>query len=472
MPDVVISAAAQVLAHVPSLARHGSKPRRELPKSEETAARFAAALRTFDAAAAYPPHQAWLGNVHPRDLPARPWTAVQQAPSRTGPFGEIMPEEELFALLAAVDDFGLFALSPEMAERATAALAAHPLAKAFDVDRIDKAAGGIDAVAAEPGALRLTDEAAMRCGQADDEALSAHVLIDNLAAKATATLALLHLVDRSGIDPASVDFVVGCGEEAIGDRYQRGGGNLAKAVAEAAGLTEASGADVKNFCAAPVPGLVMASALVGSGVFNRVAVVAGGSLAKLGMKFQGHLSHDLPVMEDVLGGTAALVEADDGVSPRIRLDVVGRHRVSAGGSAAEVMKALAVEPLTRHGIAMTEVDDYATELHNPEITEPQGSGNVPERNYRIIAALAAAKGDIERAAIASFVTERGMPGFAPTQGHLASALCYLPHALDRLTAGEANRVLLLAKGSLFLGRMCQLSDGMSVLLERNRPGGR
>ena len=30
MPDVVISAATQVLAHVPSLARHGSKPRREL----------------------------------------------------------------------------------------------------------------------------------------------------------------------------------------------------------------------------------------------------------------------------------------------------------------------------------------------------------------------------------------------------------------------------------------------------------
>jgi hypothetical protein len=28
--------------------------------------------------------------------------------------------------------------------------------------------------------------------------------------------------------------------------------------------------------------------------------------------------------------------------------------------------------------------------------------------------------------------------------------------------------MLIAKGSLFLGRMCQLSDGMSVILERNR----
>ena len=256
----------------------------------------------------------------------------------------------------------------------------------------------------------------MRCAQADDESLSAHVLIDNLAAKATATLALLHLLDRSGIDPTSIEYVIGCGEEAIGDRYQRGGGNMGKAVAEAAGLTDASGADVKNFCAAFVPALVVASSLVSAGVFRRVAVVSGGSLAKLGMKFQGHLAKDLPIMEDVLGGTACLIEADDGTSPRVRLDVVGRHRVSAGGSAAEVMKALAVEPLARHGIAMTDIDDYATELHNPEITEPQGSGNVPERNYRTIAALSAAKGDIERADIAVVRDRAGHARLRPHPG--------------------------------------------------------
>jgi betaine reductase len=136
-------------------------------------------------------------------------------------------------------------------------------------------------------------------------------------------------------------------------------------VAEVAGLAEASGMDVKNFCAAPAPALVVASSLVAAGVFDRVAVVAGGSLAKLGMKFQGHLRNALPVLEDVMGGTAALVEADDGVSPRVRLDGVGRHRVAAGGSNPQIMEALAVDPLERLGIPMTEVDDYATELHNP-----------------------------------------------------------------------------------------------------------
>ncbi|CAN5748577.1 glycine/sarcosine/betaine reductase complex component C subunit beta [soil metagenome] len=470
MPDAVILAATQVLAHAPGLARHGSKPRRELPKDPAMADAFVRALRTFDQAVAYPPHQAYLNALHPRAMGPRPWQPSADA-TRWAPAGELMPEEELLGLMASMDGFDLLTLSGERAEHAALALGAHPLAKRFALDRLDAAAGDADAAAAAPGSLALVPGAAMRMGEEHDESLAASVLVDNLAAKATATLALLHLLDANGIDPASVDYVLGCGEEAIGDRYQRGGGNMAKAVAEAAGLTEASGADVKNFCAAPVPALVIAASLVASGVFGRVAVVAGGSLAKLGMKFQGHLKHDLAVMEDVLGGAAALVQADDGVSPRIRLDVVGRHKVSHGGSAGQVMEALAIEPLDRAGIAMTDVDDYATELHNPEITEPQGSGNVPERNYKIIAALAARRGDIDKSDMAAFMAERGMPGYAPTQGHLASSLCYLPHAVERLTSGRAGKVMLIAKGSLFLGRMCQLSDGMSVLLERNTTRG-
>ena len=476
----VVAAATQVLAHVPGLARHGSKPARELPRSAEVETKFLGSLRSYDEAVAYAPHQAYIGAVHPRALPERPWWSAGAAPgagsaARLGPRGEVVPDVEFLGLLAVVDRFDLITLAPDVAEEAAAALARHPLAKHFDLDRIDKAKGDVDEVAGRKGGLRLhlgatRVGAAIAAAHEEDEALTATVLLDNLASKATATLSLLHLLHNAGIDPASVDFVIGCGEEAIGDRYQRGGGNMAKAVAEAAGLPEASGMDVKNFCAAAVPALVTASAMVSAGLFDRIAVIAGGSLAKLGMKFQGHLKHDMPVMEDVLGGAAALVQADDGVSPRVRLDTVGRHRVAAGGSNPAIMEALAVEPLRRLGIPMTDVDDYATELHNPEITEPQGSGDVPARNYKTIAALAAQAGEIERADIAAFAATRGMPGFAPTQGHLASSLCYLPHAVDRLTTGDASRVLLLAKGSLFLGRMSQLSDGMSVLLERNGKG--
>ena len=467
----VVSGASQVLAHTPGLARYGSKPSRELPKDPSVARTFIAALRDFDQAVRYPPHQAYLGAIHPRALPPRPWAnSGARGASRFGPDGEIMPEGEFLGLLAAVDEFGLVTLERDVAEHAGAALGSHPLVSRLDLARLAQAVSNGAVAGSVPLFLGEATAGAIKRAHDTDEALAAGVLLENLCGKATATLALLQLLRQYGIDPKSIDYVLGCGEEAIGDRYQRGGGNLAKAVAQAAGLTEASGADVKDFCAAPVPALVIAASLVSAGVFSRVAVVAGGSLAKLGMKFQGHLAKGLPVLEDVMGGAAALVEADDGTSPIIRLDTVGRHRVAAGGSNQQIMEALVVEPLTRHGLPLTAVDDYATELHNPEVTETAGSGNVPDRNYRTIAALAIRRGDIAREDMDGFVRERGMTGFSPTQGHLASALCYLPHALRRLASGAAERVMLIAKGSLFLGRMCQLSDGMSVLLERNPRG--
>jgi betaine reductase len=476
MPEAaVIRAASLVLAHTPGLARHGSKPMRTLAGDAELARNFLANLRTFDDAVGYPAHQAFLGVCHPRELPPRPWLeASMPGAERFAPFGELMPEDEFLGLMAAVDEFDLLVLTPEVAERAAKRLAEHPLAAQLDLARVSAAAGNVDAALAS-GALpvHLAPDClagALRGAHAEDESLAAHVLLENLACKATGTLALLHLLHDNGVDPAGIGYTISCSEEAVGDRYQRGGGNMGKTIAAVAGLTESSGADVKNFCAAPIPALVIAASLVVAGVFEHVVVLAGGSLPKLGMKFEGHLRHGLPVLEDVLGGVAVLVTADDGISPRIRLDAVGHHRVSSGGSGAQILHDLAVRPLEAIGARMCDVDDYATELHNPEITEPQGSGDVAARNYRTIAAFAARRKEITRDEIDSFVAQRGMPGYAPTQGHLASAVCYLPHALTRLTTGPASRVLLLAKGSLFLGRMSQRSDGMSILLERN--GGR
>jgi betaine reductase len=60
-----------------------------------------------------------------------------------------------------------------------------------------------------------------------------------------------------------------------------------------------------------------------------------------------------------------------------------------------------------------------------------------------------------------------MLGFAPTQGHIPSAIVYLGHAKDALERGAIGNALLIAKGSLFLGRMTQLSDGCSFLVDRN-----
>ena len=146
---------------------------------------------------------------------------------------------------------------------------------------------------------------------------------------------------------------------------------------------------------------------------------------------------------------------------------LGRHTVAAGPSQKAIFEQLVGIPLQRLGLRFDEVDKYATELHNPEVTEPSGSGNVPLLNYRVIAGLAAMGKEITPAQVPDFVAAHGMPGFSPTQGHIASAVPFLGHAVDGLRDGDMQRVLLLAKGSLFLGRMTQMADGVSLLLERN-----
>jgi betaine reductase len=201
-----------------------------------------------------------------------------------------------------------------------------------------------------------------------------------------------------------------------------------------------------------------------------VVVVAGGSFAKLGMKFQGHLKHDMPILEDSLAGIAIWISRNDGVSPIIRLDSIGKQEIGSGSSQQAILEKLVVEPLDRLGMKITDVDKYATEMHNPELTEPQGSGNVPLNNYRIIGSFAIVRSEIERGALGDFVKTHGMPGFSPTQGHIASAVPVLGHSLRAILKGQMKNTMFLAKGSLFLGRMTQLSDGMSFLLERNGGG--
>jgi glycine/sarcosine/betaine reductase complex component C subunit beta len=431
-----ILGATLVLAHVPDLVRYGSKPQREPERLPE----LLGALRTYDQALAYPPHQAFIGNLRPEALweLARPWwSATNGAAERSGRFGELIPQAEYYELLAELDQFDLVRLGAEP----------------------DEAAGEI--------ALRAGDRVIGAFAPAHelDEALQATVLLENLACKASGVQALRLLLDRTGTDPETIEYAIGCGEEAVGDRYQRGGGALAKAIAEACGLTQASGSDVKAFCAAPVHALIVAGALVEAGAYERVVVVAGGSLAKLGMKFQGALDGGAPVLEDVLAGMAVLVGPGGDSAPVLRLDAVGRHRIGSGSSQQALLTDIVVRPLERLGRRITEVERFSTELHDPEITEPAGGGDVADRNYRMLAGLAVMRGELGKDEMSAFVREHGLPGFSPTQGHIASAVPWLPHALDRLSTGEIRSTMLMAKGSLFLGRMTQLWDGASITLE-------
>jgi glycine/sarcosine/betaine reductase complex component C subunit beta len=431
--SAAVHACSLILAHAPDLVRHGSKPTRE-----DAADQIAPNLRTFEEALGYPPHQVFLGNRRPEELwqIERPWWSHPSDGKREGPFGVFVDEAELYERMQRADQFQLFHLDGREARNGSLPL--------FHDGRV---AGVMD---------RAHDL---------DESLSAPVLLENLACKATGALALEHLLKTTGFPADDVEYAIGCGEEAVGDRYQRGGGNLGKAIAEEAGCRNASGSDVKAFCAGPVHALVVAGSLVSSGVYDHVVVVAGGSLAKLGMKFAGALRHDVPVLEDVLAGLAILVGPPRDGAPTIRLDAVGRHKVGSGSAQQAVLEDLVVEPLGRLGRKITDVDRIATELHDPEITEPAGAGNVPQRNYKLMGALAVKRGEIRRDELESFERGHGLPGFSPTQGHVASAVPWLPHGLQALRSGELGSTMLVAKGSLFLGRMTELADGMSILLE-------
>jgi betaine reductase len=465
------------LAHAPGLVRHGSKPSRDIARDASVEDAIRGALRWWERARDYAPNQVLIGARHPdslRDLP-RPWSESSPPADRRGPHGEIVPEEELYGLLKIGDQFDLVQLEAGFVERARDALAAHPLVAKSDLDALGAgvARAAIEERLAGPAPaapLALRSGRRIGCiaaGHETDQTLAPDVLLENLAAKMTAAMALRALLAGEAIDPASVDYVIGSGEEAVGDRYQRGGGNLGKAVAEQAGCLGATGVDVKGFCCGPIHALAIAGGLVAAGVFTRVAVIGGCALAKLGMKYQGHLRHGQPVLEDTLVGVAILVEGDDGCSPRLRLDAIGRHRVAAGSSQKAIFESLVRDSLRALGWGFRDVDKYATELHNPELTEPSGSGDVPQLNYKVIAGLAALAGEIAPGDIAAFTRTHGLPGFSPTQGHIASAVPFLGHALDGLRSGGYRRTLFLAKGSLFLGRMTQMADGISLIIEGN-----
>jgi hypothetical protein len=463
-----IHGCSYVLAHAPDLVRYGSKPWRDARADAGVPERIRSALRSFAAADAYLPHRVFLGAADPGELPAtaRPWW--ETAPAAAGAVSPgLVSQRQLYALLASADAFGLLAFEPAYGDRLAAEAAALGFPMAGPPGAVDPAEAEARAGAGEALVLEEDGRAVglVRRDHGEDASLQADVLLENLAAKATGALALRRLLDRARVEPDAVPYVLGCGEEAVGDRYQRGGGSLGKAIAEQAGCSAATGADTKAFCCAPLHALAQAGALVASGVFPRVAVVGGASLAKLGMKYRGHLDAGLPILEDVLAAFAVLVGPDDGTSPVLDLQHVGLHPVGAGSAPQRIYDALVARPLAAAGLRWGDVDRYATELHNPEITEPAGSGDVPRNNYRLLAGMAVQAGEIAPGEMAAWVAKHGLVGWSPTQGHVASAVPYLGHALARMAAGREHRVMLVGKGSLFLGRMTRMADGVSVLVQ-------
>ncbi|MDD4779813.1 MAG: glycine/sarcosine/betaine reductase complex component C subunit beta [Tissierellia bacterium] len=476
----VIKGASYILAFTPEMVmQNGTTQTTEKivnPESEYLK-QLESHLRTYEQVVSYPPNQAYIGNIHPNELAQieQPWhdKAIEGA-SRFGKYGEIMPEDEFICLMQICDVFDLVKLDKSFVAATKEKLEQHPLMTADIIARLKE---GEDAelisklVSEEHSEALYYNKELVGCVKRAhdvDVNLSAHVIHENLTSKATNVLSLLNLVAKNNINKEDIDYVIDCSEEACGDMNQRGGGNFAKACAEIAGFVNATGSDVRGFCAAPTHALITAASLVKAGTFKNVVVSAGGCTAKLGMNGKDHVKKGLPILEDVLGGFAVLVSANDGINPEIRLDLVGRHSVGTGSSPQAVISALVTESLDRANMKITDIDKYSAEMQNPDITKPAGAGDVPMANYKMIGALGVKRGDIEKKDLASFTVDHGMVGWAPTQGHIPSGVPYVGIARQDILDGKIKNAMIIGKGSLFLGRMTNLFDGVSFVIEANQ----
>ncbi|SHJ98865.1 3-Oxoacyl-[acyl-carrier-protein (ACP)] synthase III [Hathewaya proteolytica DSM 3090] len=476
----VIKKASYILAHTPDMVIHNGTTQMVARHSDSESDReYLAAvpsnLRSFEHTLGYAPNQVYIGNMTPDELQAmpKPWfdKDVENA-ARFGKFGEIMPQDEFYGLMKISDVFELVLLEKDFTETVRTKLAAHKLlSKKAETLKAGEDIAVIEEQVKNKGAEGLYQDGKLvgcvKRAHEVDENLSAEYMLEDLAGKASSVLAGAYLIDGLDIPVSEIEYIIECSEEAVGDMNQRGGGNMAKSIGEVIGLEEATGIDMRGFCAGPSHSLVNAASLVKSGVFKNVLVIAGGCTAKLGMNGKSHIGKKMPIMEDCLGAFAILVSQNDGVSPIIRTDVIGRHTIGHGSAPQAVLEALVLEPLTAANLKITDIDKFSPEMQTSEITEAAGAGDVPTQNYKMIGALAVKSGQMDRKELPGFISSHGYPGFAPTQGHIPSGVPIVGHGIEKIMKGELNNFMLIGKGSLFLGRMTNLFDGISFIVEKN-----
>ena len=475
----VLKGAGYILVHTPDMVLHNGTTQtteRIVNPDGDYLKALPSHLRKYEDVVRYWPNQVYIGNKTPDDLAAveQPWhDKTCDVTDRYGKFGQIMPQEEFLLLMQACDVFDLVLLDKDFVAENKAKLAANEI---IDESIVARVKDGVDAaeiarlVAEEHSEGLYHNNVLVGCVKRAhdiDANLSAHVMHENIVSKASSVLALLSAVKSAGIAKEDVEYVVDCCEEACGDMNQRGGGNFAKAAAEIAGLVNASGSDVRGFCAGPAHAIIDAASLVASGAFKTVIVTAGGCTAKLGMNGKDHVKKDLPILEDMLGGFAVVISQDDGVSPEFNFDMLGRHTVGTGTAPQEVTNSLVFKPLEDNGFKAMDIGKYAGELHNSEILKPAGGGDPALQFFKVVAATAIKRGEMEKAQMLDFISGHGMTGWAPTQGHIPSGVPYLGFAREDILSGKIERAMIVGKGSLFLGRLTNLFDGVSFVVQKN-----
>ena len=283
----VFKGAGYILVHTPDMIEQNGSTcsiERVTHPESEFLAEVGKHIRSYEEVVNYLPNQVYIGNKTPEELKSYPlpWYDIKdEQGKRHGKFGQIVPQDEFLALMKICDAFDLVKLSESFIASVRPKVEDNFKELAPYFDKLE----GSDISDKEDDYEPLLHNGEVvgyvKKAHDVDVNLNAHVIFENLVVKASGVISALEALRATGVKPEEIDYVVECSEEACGDINQRGGGNFAKAIAEVVGLTNATGSDLRGFCAAPTHALINASALVKAGVYKNVLVVAGGASAKL-----------------------------------------------------------------------------------------------------------------------------------------------------------------------------------------------
>ena len=295
----VIRGARFFLAHAPGLVRHGSKPSRDIAVAAGVDGSIRAALRPWEAARDYAPNQVLLGARHPDslwDLP-RPWFEASPPGDRRGPRGESRPRRRSTASSRSATSSTWYSSRRSSRRRragrsrASAGREGRPGRPGLRAarGRHRGAARRARAGGAAPSALGAADRVHRGGARGGSDARGRRAPREPRRqgdGGPGAAYPDRGRRPRPRVSPLRDQQRRGGGGRSLSARRRqpREGGRRARCAArDQRGRQGAS-------AAGPSTRSSRAAALVDAGVFDEVAVVGGASLAKLGMKFQGHLA--------------------------------------------------------------------------------------------------------------------------------------------------------------------------------------
>ena len=134
--------AGYVLVHTPDMITHYGTTQtseRIVNPESEYLKNIESNLRPYERVRAYYPNQTYIGNVTPLELKEvkGPWQDLEcPVDERYGKFGEIMPQDEFYLLIQAVDEFELVFLEKDFVEATKPKLAEDPIITPYILGRI------------------------------------------------------------------------------------------------------------------------------------------------------------------------------------------------------------------------------------------------------------------------------------------------------------------------------------------------